>query len=312
MAGLTKPDANPPAIPGAKAIPRLLVATTATYESGGAVRLAAALSARDHSQVLALGVALPFPHDRSGMFALKTATTVYEEHRRKLLDDLRRSLRGIAATETWSTQAAIGMAADEINEAAANWGAFLILLGRGRHNTLDRTFGGETAVAIARSARVPLIAVPPTTRDLPRHALIAADFTEASVAAGEFATRLLASDGFVSVSHACAFAGAPHHDGDLVDIYRAGARTKLEEFVRDLRGRTGAHVEGVMLEGEPATALLAYARRERCDLIALGGHAQGLMDRILLGSVRTQVLRGARCSVLIVPPGAMATSNPSA
>jgi Universal stress protein UspA and related nucleotide-binding proteins len=306
MTGLTKPGTKPQAVPGSKAIPRLLVATTATYESCGAVRLAAALCARDHSQVLALGVALPFPHDRSGMLALKTATAVYEEHRRKLLDDLRRSLRGIDTAATWTTQAAIGLAPESISDTAANWGAFLILLGLGRHKMLDRAFGGETAVAIARSARTPLIAVPPTTRDLPRHALVAADFTEASVAAGDFATRLLASDGFVTVVHACAFAGAPHRDGDLVDIYRAGARTKLEGFVRDLRARSGAHVDGVMLEGEPATALLAYARREGCDLIALGGHAQGLMDRILLGSVRTQVLRGSKCSVLIVPPGAMA------
>lgn len=60
-----------------------------------------------------------------------------------------------------------------------------------------------------------------------------------------------------------------------------------------------------MLEGNPAKAILAYARQHQCDLIALGGHAQGLMDRILLGSVRTEVLRGAKCSVLVVPPRAM-------
>jgi nucleotide-binding universal stress UspA family protein len=28
----------------------------------------------------------------------------------------------------------------------------------------------------------------------------------------------------------------------------------------------------------------------------------GLMERVLLGSVRTRVLRGATCSVLVAPP----------
>jgi nucleotide-binding universal stress UspA family protein len=268
--------------------------------------LAAALSARDHSQVLALAVALPFPHDRAGMFALKTASAVYEEHRRALLERLRRSLRGIDAATTWTKEATVGLAPSSINEAAEKWRAFLILLGLGRHRALDRAFGGETTVAIARSARMPLIAVTPTTRELPRNALVAVDFTAASQAAARFATRLMAPDGVVTVTHVCAFEGSPHREGDLVDIYRTGARTKLDEFVRDLRAHCSNRIQSVMLEGTPAKSILTYARREHCDLIALGGHDQGLMDRILLGSVRTEVLRGANCSVLIVPPTAMA------
>jgi nucleotide-binding universal stress UspA family protein len=116
------------------------------------------------------------------------------------------------------------------------------------------------------------------------------------------AARLIADDGLVSVVHVCAFGGAVYREGDLVDVYRTGARAKLDQLVRDLQIRSGARVAARMLDGEPASALLDFARREHCDLIALGGHARGLMDRILLGSVRTQVLRGARCSVLVVPP----------
>jgi nucleotide-binding universal stress UspA family protein len=63
-----------------------------------------------------------------------------------------------------------------------------------------------------------------------------------------------------------------------------------------------------MLTGEPAGAIVAFARRERCDLIALGGHPMALFDRILLGSVRTRVVRDAACSVLIAPPDRGAAS----
>ena len=65
-----------------------------------------------------------------------------------------------------------------------------------------------------------------------------------------------------------------------------------------------ATVETVLLQGEAGQALLKYARAADVDLIRLGGHEQGLMDRILLGSIRTRVVRAATCSVLIAPPRA--------
>ena len=69
-----------------------------------------------------------------------------------------------------------------------------------------------------------------------------------------------------------------------------------------LKRRTRRRVEGVMLEGDPGATLVSYARREHCDLIALGGHHLGLMDRVLLGSVRTRVVRDAPCSCASRPP----------
>jgi len=49
------------------------------------------------------------------------------------------------------------------------------------------------------------------------------------------------------------------------------------------------------------SSLLAFAEREHCDLLAVGGEAHGLVDRMLLGSVRTDLLRDARYPVLVVP-----------
>lgn len=241
---------------------------------------------------------------------MRTASTIDEEDRRAVLKHVERSLHFVDAADTWTKQAMVGMPADVIDSVADASHSSMILLGAGRHRTLDRVFGGETAIAVMRRAHVPVLAVPPSVRERPRHALVAADFTRASEAAADLATHLIAGDGLVTVAHVCAFGGAVNREGDLVDIYRTGARAKLDQVVCDLRARSGARVLSTMLEGEPATALLDYARREQCDLIALGGHEQGLMDRILIGSVRTQVLRGARCSVLIVPPHAVIPLNP--
>ena len=54
-------------------------------------------------------------------------------------------------------------------------------------------------------------------------------------------------------------------------------------------------------EGTVADVLLSLADKQRGDLIAVGSHERGLIDRLLIGSVRTQLLRKSACPVLIVP-----------
>lgn len=281
---------------------RLLVATAGEPETRGALLVAAALTERDDAQVMALGVAVPFPHQLSGMMSMKAPAEIDDEARRLMAERLRRSLDGVPTADRWTKQVLVGLPADTITDSAAAWRASMIILGIGRHGRVGRVFGRETAVSVIRRACVPVLAVPPSARGLPHHALVATDFTPASIAAAEIAAAVVAGLGVVTIAHVCAFAGVKSRAGDLVDVYRSGARAKLEQAAEQVRVCTGVQVESVMLDGDPAQALMAYARTADCDLISLGGHEQGLMDRILLGSVRTQVLRGARCSVLIAPP----------
>ena len=282
---------------------RILVATTGESESRGALRFTAALSERfPNSAVLALGVSIPFPHNVSTMLSLKQATTIDEESRHDVLDTVRRAIAHVPGAETWEKMALVGTPAEEINRVAERWGATLLVLGLGRHDRLDRIFGSETAIHVMRHARLPVVAVPATSRGLPEHALVAMDFTDASIAAATLAAELVPRHGVLYVAHVGAFAGAPAQPGDLIDLYREGARSRLEAVVGKIRRHADCAIESVLLEGEPADAILKLAKREHCGLIALGGHAQGLVDRILLGSIRTKVIRGATCSVLIAPP----------
>jgi nucleotide-binding universal stress UspA family protein len=281
---------------------RILVATAGEAESRGALRLTAVLAARDASAVLALGVAAPFPGNMSSLVSVRHPVAPDERSRLDVLENVRQAVQGVPGAELWEKRALNGMPLDLINAAASEWKASMIVLGIGRHTRMDRIFGTETAVAVMRGARCPVLAVPQRISALPTRAVAALDFTQASLAAATLAADLLAEDGTLLVAHVCAFRGVKSDDGDLVDVYRAGARAKLDDAVRLLKRRTERRVEGVMLEGEPAAALVSYARREKCDLIALGGHPLGLMDRILLGSVRTRVIRDAPCSVLIAPP----------
>jgi nucleotide-binding universal stress UspA family protein len=272
----------------------ILVATAGEDESHGALMVAAALSAMDGAPVVALGVAAPFPHNLSARVTLRPPTSIDEQ--------IRDSLSGVPGSESWVVRAFTGTPADLVHAAAATWKARMIVLGTGSHTRLDRIFGSETAVAVMRNARIPVLAVYARATGLPARAVAAVDFTDASLSAATVAAQLLAKDGTLVVAHVCAFGDAKAKPGDLIDIYRAGAQAKLDEAVSLLRTRTKRRVEAVMLTGEAGSAVVAFARRERCDLIALGGHPLGLVDRILLGSVRTRVVRNASCSVLIAPP----------
>ena len=68
-------------------------------------------------------------------------------------------------------------------------------------------------------------------------------------------------------------------------------------------GNEGATVTAALLiDGEPATALVATAEERGADLIVLGSiHDRSLADR-LLGSTADEVTKRARCDVLIVRP----------
>lgn len=284
---------------------RYVVATTGESESRGALRFTAALAERfSNAAVLALGVSVPFPHNVSTMLSLKQPTTIDEESRREVLDSVRRAIAHVPGADSWEKMALVGTPAEEINQIAERWGATMMILGLGRHNRLDRVFGSETAIAVMRHARMPVVAVPGTARGLPERALVAMDFTVASAAAATLTAQLVPPHGVLYVAHVCAFADAVAQPGDLIDLYREGARSRLEAVVQKIRRQADCTIESVLLEGEPADAILKFAKREHCGLIALGGHEQGLVDRILLGSIRTKVLRGATCSVLIAPPSA--------
>ena len=288
--------------PVAAAAGRIVVATDGGPESLGALRLAAAFGRRPNASVTVVAVVTPFPHDVSSVVRPDRPVVIDERGRREMQARVEQQLRQLPDAERWPVEIVVGWPPDAINDVAQRAGPALIVLGIGRHRRIDRLFGSETAIAVIRHATLPVLAVPPAADGRPRRVLAAMDFTDASAAAAELALRLMARDGTLTLAHASSFTGRDHALGGLADLYRTGAQTKLEEARNRLQRRSRSKIETMILDGEPGQALLTYARDSAADLIALGGHEQGLLDRILLGSVRTRVVRAATCSVLIAPP----------
>jgi len=57
---------------------------------------------------------------------------------------------------------------------------------------------------------------------------------------------------------------------------------------------TADRIETALVEGPPSREIVAYATENDCDLIVMGTHGRGGLNRLLLGSVAERVVRSAR------------------
>jgi nucleotide-binding universal stress UspA family protein len=89
-------------------------------------------------------------------------------------------------------------------------------------------------------------------------------------------------------------------------------RQRLFEHLHGIRPVDALiHVEYVLSEEDPVTAILRTAEVSGCDLIVLGTHGLTGWRRWVLGSIAEEVVRRANCSVLVVKaPGKVAELPP--
>jgi nucleotide-binding universal stress UspA family protein len=80
---------------------------------------------------------------------------------------------------------------------------------------------------------------------------------------------------------------------------RKWAEATLEDWVAKARAE-GLNARAALRTGVPYQEVVALATDERADLIVIGTHGRGGIDRALLGSVADRVVRLAPCPVLTV------------
>ncbi|ADV68866.1 universal stress protein [Deinococcus maricopensis] len=80
---------------------------------------------------------------------------------------------------------------------------------------------------------------------------------------------------------------------DLTDALSHADFARLTPLLQD-------HEQGDILVGDPATALVEDAARSGADLIVVGAHNRGALERFFVGSVAEQVVRRAHVPVLVV------------
>jgi nucleotide-binding universal stress UspA family protein len=226
------------------------------------------------------------------------------EQRAMVLDQVSRVLGPDAKPRV---EVPAGDPASTIARVARGSNAPLIVAGLGRHKVLDRMFGDETLLRLIRFSSTPVLGVTRDFAGAPHRIVVAADFSETSLRAARLAMELAAENATVYLCHvAPRDAAFDRWFGDAAK-YKDDAGEALVKMRGQLRIPKGIAVQRVMLQGDPATELLAFASSVNADLIATGSHGHGFVARMLIGSVATKIIRASTCSVLTVPRHAAMT-----
>ncbi len=88
-------------------------------------------------------------------------------------------------------------------------------------------------------------------------------------------------------------------DEPLLDVMRRRADQFLADCVRQVPKPLLAPVDREVGVGVPWEAVCDAARRNEADLVVIGSHGYGGLDR-LLGTTAAKIVNHAQCSVLVV------------
>lgn len=288
----------------------VLLATDGSPSAASATRLAQILADERHGRVHVLVVldmrraAIPPPLD----LALQLADEVVGPGVHAEQEAAVR--RGLAATlgreVTWPVRMGVGVPAAAIVHEAQRVGAALIIMGVRRHNRTDRVLNDETTLNVIRTSSCPVLGVAPGLEQLPTRVLSAMDFTSASVSAVATARALLAPGGALTLAYVPPLVMYAPDSGEGV-IHALGVQAGFEQLSADL-GHDGITVDLLVMHHElkrpVSDLLLECADAASVQLIAAGSARPSRVDRWMLGSVSTDLVRDGRCSILVVPPGA--------
>lgn len=284
---------------------RILAAVDGRPESVGALRTALWLNETGGNEVTVLTVL-----ESVGLFdpGLTPSPLHYAGLENRQVNSLRRAVQdkiralGADVLED-AVRVEIGPPARTIVWAAHRAGASLIVMGIGGHGAMDRLAGREVALQVARLAHVPVLAVPRYVSALPRRVLVGLDFSSFGQETLRALPAVLAPDAEVHLAHAIS-PRASDSEGwlQLYTAHGPRVRQAIEQAAMELELAHGIRAVVHVVEGDPARSLLDLAEELDVELIATGSHGHGFWSRLVLGSVSSRVLRGARCAVLVVPP----------
>jgi nucleotide-binding universal stress UspA family protein len=143
--------------------------------------------------------------------------------------------------------------------------------------------------------------------NVPKKILVATDFNDLATAALRVATAIAErTGGSITLLYADTFEPpAEFTSPQLLRVAKAiesSRRRAKEELERCAKTHVPAGVphQNVVIDALPVHAISTYAETHDIDLIAMGTHGRGGVQRILLGSVAEQVMRHTSVPVLTV------------
>lgn len=229
----------------------------------------------------------------------------YDEERASIATRMQGELKDALSDDvTFRVDVLDGPSARSVVDVAHDRGARLIVIGTGKHDSLGRFIYGERAMQIVRIADRPVLIVPRgATAGFIRHALVAVDFSPASLRAAAAALPMLSRGSLLTLVHV-----KPRLDPQ--DPHAAAHKTTnngrcaelFARFIKLMHIPPGVEIETKVLWGEPVAVIDDFARRTDVSLIASGRRQNyTLAERMFVGSVSAGLMRRVNCPILIAP-----------
>lgn len=199
-----------------------------------------------------------------------------------------------------------------LRHAVEEHGAGLVVLGGKHRRAPTRWLGGSTAHHAVRTLDVPVMVTAPGRVEI-RRVLVAADLSYAVTPTLEMALRTAKLfDAELMILHV--IEGVPEFMASLpVQLdqaeYRSRAEARFAEAVGEVLGDTPA--VRVVLTGSPADVITEQSAVWDVDLVVVGSHGKGWVDRVIIGSTTERLLNRLPTNTLVVtvraPKGAATT-----
>jgi len=285
----------------------ILLATHGMRDADAAVSAADQLSESTGRPVRVIAVLEPPPLVASAF--VPPVDHSWLDRRNTLLARVQKQIVDVVGHDPeWPIDVRTGSPALTIANVAATVNAVVIVMGLGQHHLIERAIGSETALHTLRLACAPVLAVPPTFTTLPQRALVATDFGDAAEAAAQEALAL-----FPSLTHLLLLHVAPRWDmqptafAQWREGYARQAGPAMKRMIDQLDAPFTVTVSEEIRDGKPTRQILAAADEFDAQLFIVGSKGLSFVDRMLVGSTASGIIRGARDAVFAFPIAAMAT-----
>ena len=212
------------------------------------------------------------------------------------------------------TQLRTGSPDVEINNAAKELRADLIILSTHGRTGLKHFFLGSTAERVVRHAPCPVLTIREQAfrvkfpDDSPcgfKRILLPLDFSEASHKALAYAAAFAEECGAeITLLHVVELPAYPELGYAHVPMKEAEQKKAALETLQVAPlalGENARFIKSTLVRvGNPSQEIIEEARKENFDLIVISTHGHGGLRHFLLGSTTEKVVRHAACPVLVV------------
>jgi nucleotide-binding universal stress UspA family protein len=215
-----------------------------------------------------------------------------------------------------------GSTAAEIVREAEAMPADLVVMGTHGRSGFERLVLGSVTEKVLRKAACPVLTVPragvdavPMPPALFKKIVCAIDFSDCSMHALSYAISLAQqADANLTIVHVIelppevprevheSLLAAPRTLGEYIALAEEDSRARLKDAVPE-SVRAYCTVDTAMPRGKPYREILRVAEERKADLLVVGIHGRGVVDRMLFGSTAQHLVRQASCPVLTLRKG---------